>query len=205
MEVKEAYLERGGSLIEVLVMLGVIGVVALAMMNLLQAQHQQIRVLSQKQEIIDFKNLVLQNALRPEVCSWQLKSTGATLDLSAATSETHPSASVINLPALYQGVDVNSAKLAEVGNTLPGSLTGMVVQSIQFKGVYATGNPNEYRGFLEVVFEPASLAMIHKPVRVSQIVRVMPGDPINAKRVETCLGHGLGAATVTSFAGASVP
>lgn len=53
------------------------------------------------------------------------------------------------------GLDNTSPLLAKSGERIPESLTGVRVSSVLFRNIYATGNPNEYKGVFQIIFDLA--------------------------------------------------
>lgn len=188
MNLKVSHSNAGMGLIEVLVALGLVSMIAMAMASMFSSQQKSIRYFSQKQEMIDLKAIMQQQLAKINVCTWQVKD--KVIDVSMATSESSPSPTVIALKddAIYQGIDDTSAVIAKAGQRLPTSLNGIFVASVSFKNIYATGNPNEYKGVFDVSFDASSLVFAAKPVQVQQIIKTTAADPLNAKRIDSCLG-----------------
>lgn len=182
--------QSGLGLIEVLVALGVMSIIGMATMTMIENQHRQITVLVQRQEMADLKNTMLTLLSKPNVCSWQLKD--RVVNVSGALSEASPSSTVLSLPILRQGTTATSAILAQVNQNLPGSR--LRVTSISFRGIYPTGNPNEYRGNFEIVLNSGSTTLATKPVQITQVIQTVASDPLNAKRIDSC-GAAAAAAT----------
>lgn len=178
--------ESGLSLIEVLIAVAILVVVSMGMAGSLSHFHNQLRGISQKQEIIELKNLMTQQMSKVGVCTWQLKD--KVIDVSMATTEASPSPTVLNLGEIYMGQDATSPILAKSGQRIPESLSGVQVSSIFFKNIYATGNPNEYKGIFQINFDSTSLAAPVKPLQVQQIFWTEAADPVGAKRIQVCKG-----------------
>ncbi len=169
---------------QVLVSIGIMGILLLAMVSMLQTQQKELRSIRQKQEAVELKSTMLQQMLKSDICTWQLKD--KVIDVSLVTTEASPSPTVVELNVLRQGPDVSSAMLAQAGEKLPFTTTGIRVASISFRHIFATGNANEYTGVFEVSFDESSLAYAIHPVQVQQVIKVVGTDPGNAKRIESC-------------------
>jgi hypothetical protein len=176
----------GFSITEVLVAVGVLTMVSLGMIESLSRMHGQLRGISQKQEIVELKNLMTQQLAKPGVCTWQLKD--QVIDVSMATTDVSPSPSTLNLSELHMGPDATSPLLVKTGLAIPDSQSSLKVASILFKNIYATGNPNEYRGIFQINFDPSSLAMPVKPLQIQQVFVTDSTDPASAKRIQMCKG-----------------
>lgn len=176
--------DAGFSLIEVMLGVGILAVISFGMAGSLSNMHSQLRGVSQKQEILELRNLITQQLSKPGVCTWQLKN--LVIDVSQPTTETSPSPTVLNLAELRMGPDASSPLLAKSGDRIPESLTGVKVTKIFFKNIYATGNPNEYKGLLQINFDANSLVVPVKPLQIQQIISTNPTDPLGAKRIDAC-------------------
>ncbi len=188
--------ERGMGMIEVVIAAGLMGVLVLGMASMYETQQKQIKVLMQKQELVDLKNQMLTNLNNPTVCTWQLKDKA--IDVSMPTSEVSPSPTILTLTnnTIYGGPNSTSAPLASAGQKLPNSIHGLQVLRVAFKGIFATGNPDEYRGVFEVVLDPASTPMPVRPVQVPVTISTAPADPPNAKKIVSCRGEAPGSLRV---------
>ena len=178
--------QRGGSLMEVIVAVGIMGILAAGMASMFDGQQKQIRALLQKQEMIELKNNMLRQLSSAAVCTWQLQDKRINVD--GTYSELAPSPTVLNLTGgtLYAGPSSTSAPLAIAGQRLPASLARLEVAAVTFKNIYPTGNPNEYKGVVEVSFNASSLAIASHPIQVQQTVTVNPTDPPDQKRIVAC-------------------
>jgi hypothetical protein len=176
----------GFSTIEVLVGVGLLTLVALGVAESLSHMHGQLRGISQKQEIVELKNLITQQLAKPGVCTWQLKD--QVIDVSMATTEASPSPSTLNLSEIHMGQDATSPVLVKSGLVIPESQSGLKVASILFRNIYATGNPNEYKGIFQVNFDSSSLSVPVKPLQIQQVFLTQAADPVNAKKIQSCKG-----------------
>ncbi len=178
--------QAGFSITEVLIAVAILSVISLGVAGTMSRMHSQLRGISQKQEVVELKNLMTQQLAKTGVCSWQLKD--KVIDVSMATSEASPSPTSLNLGELYMGQDATSALLAKAGQIIPESQSGVKVASVFFRNIYATGNPNEYKGIFQINFDPNSVSVPVKPLQVQQIFWTDPADPANAKKIQTCKG-----------------
>lgn len=176
----------GFSLVEVLITIGLFSFFGMVFASVLQSQRQQIRALIQKQESVELKDLMQRQLSRSAVCTWQLKD--KVIDVSAPPTQANPSPTVLLFDELYQGEDASSALIAKANDRLPGTQNGLKVSEIRFRSVYATGNANEYAGVFEVDFDPSSLSMPMRSVQFQRLIRTVPTDPDNAKRIDSCVG-----------------
>lgn len=180
--------ETGFTLIEVMMGIAILAIVTIGMAESLSQMYSQLRAISQKQEIIELKNIVTQQLGKPGVCTWQLRD--KVIDVSMPTTEFSPSPSLLNLGEIYMGQDATSPLLAKSGLRIPESLSGVKVASVYFKNIYATGNANEYKGIFQINFDAASLAQPVKPLQVQQVFLTDAADPASAKKILACKGGG---------------
>lgn len=180
--------QSGMGIIELVIAAGMLGVIALGAASMFESQHKQVKSLMQKQEMVDLKNLMIQALSKSDVCTWQLKDRD--IVISPVPTETAPSSSVLTLTdnTIYAGTDNTSAALARPGK-LPGTLSGIEVQSVSFRNIYSTGIANEYKGMFEVSFNSSSLPIAVKPVQVPVFFRTYSATP---DRIESCSGVGTG-------------
>ncbi len=159
--------QTGSSLLEVIIVVGIMGIISMAMASMIVAQQTEMKALYQKSEAVELKTHVVTTFLRASVCTWQLA--GKVVDLSTTTTAVK-SPTVIDFGAtpLYEGLDASSSIIARAGALLPFSLNGIMVSSIRFKDILATGVPNQYKGTFEIQFLGSSLVRSMKPIQIQQ-------------------------------------
>ncbi|MGE0764705.1 MAG: type II secretion system protein J [Bdellovibrionales bacterium] len=178
----------GFSLVELVIAAGVIGFLSLLFLNFVTSLQNQMRALNQKNETLEVVKSVRQMMDNMSSCSFNLL-TGlpATMDLSTTTT-TVPSPTVINIPVLRFGAAPTASVIAQQAQILPGSHTGLRVNTITFDNIRATGNPNEYVGRLSVSFDPATTAIPFQNLEFQQIFNVNPSPPAlpTARSIVSC-------------------
>lgn len=172
---------HGLSLIEVMVSLAIGSIVMMAFTSMMSSQQSQLRAVSQKLELLSLETIMLKEFSKSDVCTWQLA--GKLVDLRGSLTVTRPSPTILQLAQLHQGLDAASPILVQSGSLLPGSPDNVRVDSIEFRDIYPTGSPNEYRGTLQVNFNAQSLVYAMQPARLSQIITVDATNPGSAKIV----------------------
>ena len=174
----------GFSLIEVLVAITIIAVVVLASATMFSSQQTQIQNLSQRQDLLQLKNILIEQFSKANVCSWQLKD--KLVDLSAAVDSNTPSLTTIELDELRHGPDVTSALIAKKGEKIQGSTSGIFIEKIRIVEIFKTGNPNELKAQINLDIDNTKNQMPLKGTSAQLFVYVNPTDPPNAKRITNC-------------------
>lgn len=164
---------RGMSLVEVLVSLGITVILMSATASMFVTQQRENRALNQKLEMVDLKNQIMQAFQNSSTCTWQIQ--GKTFNTSGVTS-TNPSSTSIDLVELRHGPNSSSLLLAKTNSTLPGSQSNLKVASIRFNNILATGNPDEYKGHFEITFMDSSLSRPMRPTIIPQVIQAT-GSP----------------------------
>lgn len=167
---------NGFSMVEALVGIAVLSVLATVVATVSVDMSTNRKAISQRQEILNFRNYVQNEFTSVQACSAMLS--GAPVDLSGV-SQTQASRTVIPIrdPATNRGVlKVSTDGFAEaaaiVGEKLKGSTTGLRVSDIVFKDITETGIQGEYLGYFEIQFDNSVGSV--KPVRLRKTVRVDP-------------------------------
>lgn len=144
-------------------------------------QRRQIKHLEQKQEILDLKNVLIQN-FSTDSCTAQLKD--LTFDGTAATLASQE----ISLPGneLRTGVNLTAPVIAKEGQSLPSSQTNIKVGAIKFKNLTPTGNVDEYKGVIEIQFDVTSLVQATKPLQIQKVVYA-PETAAPTRKIANCV------------------
>ena len=174
--------QRGFSLLEVLLVTGIMGIVAVVFTSLLNAQQKSLRVIEQKQDLLALRGSLAQVMSLPGVCSWQLS--GRVFNASAITGSALGSAPWA-LNQIYLGDTAASPKLISRGETIGATAASPRVRAIEFHNIARVG-PDSYRGELTVAMEPDSLAMPVKEISVPILVGTDPASPLGAKEIVRC-------------------
>lgn len=161
------------TLLEAVISLGISAILMSATASMFLSQQKENKALQQKLETVDLKNQIMQGFINPNNCTWQLS--GKTFNTTGVTA-TNPSSTVISLTELRQGPNTSSFLIAATGQPVPGTQTKLAVHSVTFKEIFATGNPNEYKGIFEISFTPSSMVRVIQSVRYNQIITAI-GSP----------------------------
>lgn len=183
------HVKGGFTLVEVMIALGILSIIGLGVTQLILAQFKMVRTIAQRQEIVSFTNLIVQQFSKPTVCGWQML--GRKIVANPIPTQAAPSSTKLVFTELRQGENATSAILAKVGENLPGSSLGLLVNSISFSEIYASsvpagGNANDYVGMLEIGF--TSNEQANRPVRFPITFQTLASDPMADKTIVKCAG-----------------
>ncbi len=178
-------LKQGFSLVEALVVVGLMSLVVMGMSMLVYNMTNNQAILQEKFSAIDIKNSLVSVFSRPEMCVAQLQACAPTMDLSGAPL-TLPSATSVNCLTLRSGTLAASPIIAQVGTSISGFAPGtMVVSGISLMNIVATGIPNTYAGDIVVNFDPNTVKSPFRPPTVPTVIFTVT-PPANAAVVSNC-------------------
>ncbi len=159
---------EGFSLIEVMISFGLMSILAAALLTLVSKQQRQIKFSEQKYEALDLTYTLQRTFSDTVLCSNQL--TGLML-VPAGTSFAPKNITNINSTDIAH--PLVRGPVAAVSSPLPGSHTGLTVESIKLKDFLFIGG-NVYKSTLEVKFDPSSSIIPLRPVEISIMAQVNP-------------------------------
>lgn len=182
--------EKGFSLVGAMASVFVLGVVAAGTAALFAAIGTQQKSVSQKLDASALAANLIMALSNQNICTSQLANPANTvgnsvaIDVSSPSMATgSPSPTTIQYLALAYGT-VGSATIARVGQALPGSTSGLIVQEIALQNIVWTGAGNEYVGTLRIDWTPGSQTQPLKPVTLTQLFTV--SGPLNAANITQC-------------------
>jgi type II secretory pathway pseudopilin PulG len=181
--------QKGMSLVEVLVSIGISTVISFVMATTMVNVSRDQRALQEKYNQLELKNDLLTAFANTDICLSQLNQNSPTLNLSGV-SASNPSKQSISYSELHMGNSNQSLLLAKVGSPLPGSSPNqMVVSKIELGSFLSTGSPNTFTGELKIEMDPATLTRALKPLSIKQIFNIA-GPVASAKIVGCGVGSG---------------
>lgn len=172
--------EHGFSLIQMIVAVGIFGILASLFASMQTQQANQIRGLMQKSEIVDIQNMLSRVLSNEQTClcmlshgsfDSQVTNGSQYLDVNTIRSSCSPSAE--NLIAENQPL-----------------MSGIVPESIRLTELKPTGNPNEWMGYWSITWKQSSLATPAKASKIRQIFLIDPSTPAGNTKIESCVSPG---------------
>jgi Tfp pilus assembly protein PilV len=190
-----AFSIRGFSLLQVTISVGVLSILALAMLTMSINQAAALRYLEQKAEALEIKTLIGATFQEPNVCSCQVNPS-ATVDNFNDANLWFDSAVVdgsqsISVKKLKSGCELASPGLISEGQRLP---SGLVVDKINLVNLLPTSNPNQWQGDWQVTWVTNPSDRPQKPVLVKGqkflIDIISAGSTLNHRLISVCEGMG---------------
>lgn len=185
----------GQSLVQVIVSLGVIAVLAVAVMTLLVSQASSIRYLEQRSESLEVKNLLSLTFQNADNCTCQINP-NSTIDNFNDANLWFDSAVVdgsqsISVKKLKSGCALDAPILIAEGQTMN---SGLIVDKIDLVNLKPTSNLNEWQGDWRVKWvDSGNLARAHKPIIIKAqrfVIDMVAPSILNHRLVSLCAGVG---------------
>ncbi|MCM2281831.1 MAG: hypothetical protein NDI61_08285 [Bdellovibrionaceae bacterium] len=168
--------EHGFSMVEVLMVTGLLVGLSFFMMATLMNLQQTQKGLVQKNEVIELKQTLLATMANPATCSCQLA--GLKFNSESTTS-------VIPLNSLKAGCGAGSITIAQPGQLVPGTQTGLRIDQVRMAGFNSSGG-SAYTANFEITFASDSLVHALRPVRLTQNFQVNPLSPPTDREIASC-------------------
>lgn len=173
--------DRGFSLIEVIIAIGLMGLVATTSATLMVDQNRQIKSISGKIATNDTKNSLIAVMQNPAVCAANLDTAIDPL-LVFDSTVADPS---INFTRIRSGIDVASPPVIEVGQDINVN-SGVTVASISLRNLTDIG-ANRWSGVWVVTLNTPTGSTPLRPITLNvQQFDVDVASPANAKRLTGC-------------------
>jgi hypothetical protein len=157
----------------------------LGLVSMTESIEKRSKGIRQSLEITELNQSLLRSMSNVSKCSAQLF-VGKTIDLTGATATVPAPNGILDIPSVFDGIVPGVGLLAAKDQLLPGTQTGLKVQSIQLRDVLVSKPGIEYRGRLTVTFDSSSTVMAMRPAAVSVIFLTSATDPISAKKIVAC-------------------
>jgi len=196
---------RGQSLIQVLISLGLMGILASALMTMMSIQMKETRALTQKVASLDLEKLLIASLANGKVCKYVLNFNGVG-SAAPLTFDASPGGlpQTITLPqdrplyaAVNEGIPIGTwpiaAKTGELGSP---SSTSLKIRSIQLR--VNSGSNGRYLGDWVVNWDENSLVRSILPLSVSTNLKVDDTTNPSAAKILDCQGIGAGLGPYTA-------
>ncbi|MFS4460543.1 type II secretion system protein J [Bdellovibrio sp. HCB2-146] len=178
----------GMSLVEVLVVTGIMAIIGLAITSLVVSQQKETRALTDKLSSLDLQQLMISTLADGTVCTFQLT------DPSEAPHRTLPVININNLAAVnitFNRILIRGAVGAPVlitrGEVVSGLSSQLKVRSITLGNLQGTNN--FYTAEYLVDFD-STWSRPPKPIKVRTTLQMDPASPNTAKTIVGCKGAG---------------
>lgn len=170
----------GFSLVEVMIVVGLLGVVALGVASMMSQMSRAQRRLQEQMARVEAANLVSQVVSSSQLCTTMLTKPSAFGFNSAALPATG------GLPS--GTIPLGAGTALKVGEPASPLSPNLVVQSLDLVGITNAGAPDVWTGEIQVVFDNSKLVMSLAPIRQRIILATDPSSPVGAKKVVSCSG-----------------
>lgn len=181
--------QKGMSLVELLVGIGIMAIVMGGVVSMQVHQQRETRAVSEKLALLDFEKLLQSAMMDGSTCKFILNDPTPLTFNATAVGPNSPQYIIPSRPLYAQ---VNGATpgpvIAQVNQPLTPDNTSLVPRTIRLK--IESGSGTTYVGRWEVQFDSDRLVRALKPVTVSTILTVDNSNP-TAARIVNCLGTGV--------------
>jgi prepilin-type N-terminal cleavage/methylation domain-containing protein len=173
---------KGFSLIEITVALGILSVTVLAFATMMTNQSRQTKALSEKMATLDLTNALIRTVANSAACDFMLTNPAVlTFDSTLIGSGTPP---VINLNTVYPTASATGTPVAQVNTAASPLSASAVVTTIVINEI--TGADDSFGARLTVNFDETQLTHVLRPVSVGLSFLTDPASPANAKVITGC-------------------
>jgi type II secretory pathway pseudopilin PulG len=186
--------QGGLGIIEIVIAVGIFGIVISGMISLFDSQNRQTAAIAQKLETVDLKSQIQASQTNSNNCTCLLNQALNTTQpaLPLEFNSTLPNQSM-ELQTFFGGCDGANRPvlpLAVKGQPLPGSHTGVRVRQILLKDIQNVSG-TEFSANFEIQFEPAGMVIARPSIVLAQRFNADLTDPTQAT-VASCIGPGGG-------------
>ncbi len=181
---------KGQSLVQVLVGIGLTAIMAAVFASLITSQQKETRALKEALGAMDLQKVVIAALADGSVCQYILNNpTRLTFDSTALTPTT-PQTMTPSLPlyTIVQG-GIPGPVAAQVGQEASGFSNTLFISNIKLE--ILSGSGDNYIGQWKVEFDSARTIRPIRPLAVGTIIQTDPGTP-TAKTIASCQGAGGG-------------
>lgn len=171
---------KGMSLVELLVVVGIMGFLALGMSTLFFNLQKESQSVKEKLASLEAEKALISVFSGDQLCGFTL--TDGTVAQPTPNPQTFNvntlATTVIPLNRIPLSVAPGAPNLARVGEQIAPDLPSLVVQDIRLRNFIATGVPTSFLATVEITFDPTRTVRAVKPV--STQITVLTGPPTGA-------------------------
>lgn len=189
---------KGMSLIEVIIAIGIMSLISFAFMSMIDNQQKQLAFFQNKSDLVELKNFLVEAFSKSETCDWQLSSsnTSQNLNLSNKKSDGVTLVSEIAFSKLFNGNFTAKLLLAETNKPLSNSPSAPIVDKMTLKNIKPIST-DVYQGEMEITFKKT-----FAPINFRKNFKLDTSNPTNASIVSCYSGTNLrviGGGTIQSL------
>lgn len=187
--------QAGMSLIELMVSLGVMGIMTMGMLSFFAMQNREYRSLQESLAKLDLESSLIKSFASSGICTFVLadpsqSATGSapnrSKDAIDASSDTTVGATEIFLKKIPTSASITAESLVTAGGTASVNSPSLKVKSLKFINFRLVG-VDQLTADFRVDFDPASSVLALAPIILKNInVDTKSADPINAKSFTQC-------------------
>lgn len=170
--------EFGFGLIEILVSVGILGIVMAALATIVTSHGKEVRHLEVRLAVLDLERVMITSLYDSSICTSALTNPSQSFDSTDSSSK-------IEISRIAFSSAPGAPDIVAVGASV---FSGVTVQSISVKDIKTTGNPDEYNGTLLVTFLNANGRPL-KPIDFLVSLKTDPDpvtSPATAKKIVSC-------------------
>ncbi|MCM2282467.1 MAG: prepilin-type N-terminal cleavage/methylation domain-containing protein [Bdellovibrionaceae bacterium] len=189
--------QSGFSLIEVVVVMGIMTVLTLGFASYMSFVNTELRAAHQKMEFMELRTTLGRTLSDLSTCSCQLNLHASTFNGAAAMT----SASVSKLNS---SCDPAASVIIEDGQPVANSNTRLTVQAIAITDIRPLGVSNKYEGKFTVSLQNDGLVRGLRDIRIDVQFMTDPASPPGAKKIQSCVfvnGGMSGGSTLATLSG----
>jgi hypothetical protein len=194
--------QSGQSLVQVLVAVGIMGIVMMAMQSMFATLNTESRALNEKLGTLDLEKVMIASLADGSVCKYVMQGPSAVpFDSTAPMTPDKPLSIVLPSPAgapatLYATyTPANGAVpekigpvVAQVGQQPSASARTLVIKQISLQLTGKGSSPDQFTGYWEIDFDGTKLVRALKPVMIATTITADITSPTSAK-VAGCQGN----------------
>lgn len=181
--------QRGFSLVEVLISVGLMSIMAIIFTSVLTNYHKSINWLAQKGDAVDLKNQMMSTLNNPTICSCQVNP-NLTADNSndsnlSFNSNTTSGAASMNMIRIRSGCGATDPIVAEAGQRLS---NGLRVASVTLANLRPATSPatTAWLGDFTVTFDQGSDSLPIRPVTMTSRLTLATPYPSTSQIILAC-------------------